>query len=86
MSIKALLEQRVRTAMNAADIPDNCPVNITISTRPEFGDFQANGAMGAAKRLKTNPRELAQKILENIDKVSDLLLQIDIIALFANIH
>ena len=67
MSIKALLEQHVRTAMNAADIPENCPANITISTRPEFGDFQANGAMGAAKRLKTNPRELAQKILENLD-------------------
>ena len=86
MSIKALLEQRVRTAMNAADIPDNCPVNITISTRPEFGDFQANGAMGAAKRLKTNPRELAQKILENID-LSGIADNVEIAGPgFINIH
>lgn len=67
MSIKSLLEQHVRAAMSAADIPDDCPANIAISTRPEFGDFQANGAMAAAKKLKTNPRELAQKIIENLD-------------------
>jgi arginyl-tRNA synthetase len=67
MIIKQLLDQRVRAAMNAADIPDDCPANITVSTRPEFGDFQANGAMAAAKKLKTNPRELAQKIIDHLD-------------------
>jgi len=86
MSIKTLLEQRVRAAMKAADIPDNCPANITISTRPEFGDFQANGAMGAAKKLKTNPRELAQKIIENLD-LSDIADNMEIAGPgFINIH
>lgn len=86
MSIKTLLEQRVRAAMKAADIPDNCPANITISTRPEFGDFQANGAMGAAKKLKTNPRELAQKIIENLD-LCDIADNMEIAGPgFINIH
>ncbi len=86
MSIKTLLEQRVRAAMQAAEIPDNCPANITISTRPEFGDFQANGAMGAAKKLKTNPRELAQKILEHLD-LSGIADNIEIAGPgFINIH
>ncbi|MDX2108777.1 MAG: arginine--tRNA ligase [Verrucomicrobiota bacterium] len=30
---------------------------------PRFGDFQANGVLGTAKRAKRNPRELAQQIL-----------------------
>lgn len=37
------------------------------SGKPEFGDYQANGAMGAAKKLGVNPREFAQKILDNAD-------------------
>ena len=67
MSIKALLDQRVRAAMTAVNIPNDCPVNISVSTRAEFGDFQANGAMAAAKKLKTNPRELASKIIDHLD-------------------
>ena len=67
MSIKSLLDQRVLAAMAAANIPGECPANITISSRTGFGDFQANGSMAAAKRLKTNPRELAQQIVENLD-------------------
>ncbi|MEZ5528583.1 MAG: arginine--tRNA ligase [Porticoccaceae bacterium] len=67
MSIKTLLEQRVLAAMAAVGIPDTCPANITASTRPEFGDYQANGAMAAAKQMKTNPRELAGQIIANLD-------------------
>jgi arginyl-tRNA synthetase len=67
MSIKNLIEYRIRAAMSAADIPGDCPANIALSTRPEFGDFQANGAMAAAKRLKTNPRDLAAGIVEHLD-------------------
>ena len=34
-------------------------------TDPKFGDYKASGVMGAAKRLKLNPRELAQKVSRN---------------------
>ena len=53
--------------MQAAGIPSECSPTLALSGKPQFGDYQANGAMGAAKRLKTNPRELAAKILENLD-------------------
>jgi arginyl-tRNA synthetase len=67
MSIKALLNQRIADAMQAAGIPSPCSPMLALSGKPQFGDYQANGAMGAAKQLKTNPRELAQKILDNLD-------------------
>lgn len=31
---------------------------------PKFGDFQANGVLGFAKRNRKNPRELAQQLLD----------------------
>ena len=35
---------------------------------PRFGDFQVNGALPYAKRLKTNPREVAQKLVTAFEK------------------
>ncbi|MBT7375696.1 MAG: arginine--tRNA ligase, partial [Porticoccaceae bacterium] len=67
MGIKELLSQRVSAAMQAAGVPSDCSPMVALSGKPQFGDYQANGAMGAAKQLKTNPRELAQKILDNLD-------------------
>ena len=67
MRIKELLNQRFSAAMQAAGIPSECSPILALSGKPQFGDYQANGAMGAAKRLKTNPRELAEKILGNLD-------------------
>ena len=67
MPIKELLNQRFSAAMQAAGIPSECSPILALSGKPQFGDYQANGAMGAAKRLKTNPRELAQNILDNLD-------------------
>jgi arginyl-tRNA synthetase len=36
------------------------------ASKPEFGHYQINGAMAAAKSLKLNPRELAEKIVSNL--------------------
>ena len=86
MSIKTLIEQRVRAAMSASGIPDDCPTNITLSTRPEFGDFQANGAMAAAKRQKSNPRDLAARIVKHLN-LNDIADHVDIAGPgFINIH
>jgi arginyl-tRNA synthetase len=67
MSIKSLLNSRLRDAMQSLEIPDHCSPLLNLSGKPQFGDYQANGAMGAAKYLKTNPRELAQKIVDQLD-------------------
>ena len=67
MSIKNTLNTRFETAMQALNIPKECTPLVNLSGKPQFGDLQVNGAMGAAKHLKTNPRDLAQKILEKVD-------------------
>jgi len=67
MNIRALLTEKVQQAMLAAGIPADCPASVAASTRPESGDFQANGAIAAAKTLKANPRELATRILSHLD-------------------
>jgi arginyl-tRNA synthetase len=67
MNIKQILAEKVSAAMVAAGLPEGTNPAISLSNRPQFGDYQANGVMGAAKKLKTNPRELATKVVENLD-------------------
>lgn len=86
MSIKQLLSDRIQAAMTACDIPAECSPHVTYSTKPEFGDFQANGVLGAAKRLKTNPRELAQKVVDTLD-LSGIVDKVELAGPgFINIH
>ena len=52
---------------------DNVVLNT--SSRPEFGDYQYNGAMELAKANHTNPREIATKIVDSIkadDRYQDI--------------
>ena len=67
MSAKQLLNSRFTQAMQALGIPEDCSPLLNLSGKPQFGDYQANGAMGAAKRLGVNPRELAQQIVDAVD-------------------
>ena len=54
-------------------VPEDFSPIISESSRPEFGDFQANGAMAAAKEMGSNPRQLALNILDkiNLDGIAD---------------
>lgn len=61
-TLRALLEARIARALTAAGAPDAPPV-VQPAARPEFGDYQANGVMGAAKRLGRKPREMAEAVL-----------------------
>ena len=51
----------------ALGLPADTNAAVTVSTRPEFGDYQINGAMAAAKLLKTNPRQLAEQLVQQLD-------------------
>ncbi len=62
-SLKDRLEARLAAALVAAGAPEGTPAIVQPATRAGFGDYQANGAMGAAKRMQRNPRELAQAAL-----------------------
>ncbi len=72
--------------MLAAGIPAEYGPHVAPSKKAGFGDYQANGAMAAAKAMKTNPRNLAQTIVDNL-QLDDIASQIDIAGPgFINIH
>lgn len=41
--------------------------HVLTASRPEFGDYQANGVMALAKQLKRNPREIAQEVIADLE-------------------
>jgi len=67
MTVRDLLNGAVEKAMAAAGIPAECRALVVPGSRPELGDYQANGAMAAAKRMGRKPRELAAEIVAALD-------------------
>jgi arginyl-tRNA synthetase len=67
MQLKMLLTERFSTAMIALGIPSDCHPMLALSGKPQFGDYQANGAMAAAKRMGKNPRNIAAQIIQKVD-------------------
>ncbi len=62
-----ILEERIGAALDIAGGLNNCAAIVKPSTDPKFGDYQANGVMGLAKKLKTNPRKLAEEVVKNLE-------------------
>lgn len=67
MNIAALINDKVSQALEAAGAPAGSPAAVRQSAKAQFGDYQANGVMGVAKKLGMNPREFAQKVLDVLD-------------------
>ncbi|MGI9280314.1 MAG: arginine--tRNA ligase [Endozoicomonas sp.] len=67
MNILKLLEDRVIKALIAAGAPEDTPAMVRQSARANFGDYQCNAVMAAAKKMGLKPRDLAQKVEENLD-------------------
>jgi len=44
-------------------------LDITVPPNPEFGDYSTNAALMLAKKLKISPKEVAGKIIEEINKI-----------------
>lgn len=63
--LKTSLGEAVGAAF-AAEGVDKALARVTASDRPDLADFQSNGALAAAKALKTNPRELAARVAERL--------------------
>jgi len=53
-------------ALNAVgvDLPEGFQVQVESAADLRFGDYQSNAAMILAKRLRTNPREFAAKLID----------------------
>jgi arginyl-tRNA synthetase len=86
MNIKQLLSEKVSAAMVLAGLPEGTNPAVSLSSRPNFGDYQANGVMGAAKKLKMNPRELATTVVNHLE-LAGIADQIELAGPgFINIH
>ena len=89
MNIRTQLDNIIADALTEAGA-DNSPAVVKTSARPEFGDYQANGIMGAAKKLGLNPRELASKIVSQLEQHAEMTSFVDTLEIagpgFINIH
>jgi len=83
MQIKSQLNKIIQDSFKTVDITSKFATNfwhyvnmfhglksvqVNDATKPEFGDYQYNGAMALAKKLNTNPREIATKIANKLEK------------------
>lgn len=85
MNIQQLLIDRFSQALDALGWSGS-PVPIAKSNKQGFGEYQFNGAMGLAKQLKQNPREIAAQIIAAVD-LSDMADKTEIAGPgFINIH
>ena len=67
MNIQSILSEKIKQAMIAAGADEQCEALVRQSGKVQFGDYQANGIMPAAKKLGLNPREFAQNVLDKAD-------------------
>jgi arginyl-tRNA synthetase len=72
-----MMIQKLEAAMSRAldvsgvELPEGFQLQVEAAADLRFGDYQSNAAMVLAKRLRTNPRELAAKLIEVMD-IGDL--------------
>src|SRR5881227_4075818 len=68
-TFQSLLAKKLSNALAAAGLPE--AGELTPATDPRFGDYQTNAALVLRKQRGENPREIAEKIVGNLD-VSDV--------------
>jgi len=66
MKLKQHINYVIQEAFKKAGIEESA-ISVSEAGKPEFGDYQFNGAMALSKKLKKNPREIATTITENLD-------------------
>ncbi|MFI9239842.1 arginine--tRNA ligase [Streptomyces cinnamoneus] len=74
-SLASTLHQRIADALSAA-LPEAGAAD-PLLRRSDRADFQANGMLALAKKLKGNPRELAAKVVEGLP-AGDLIQDVEV--------
>ena len=67
MQIKSQINTIIQKSFEKIGITPKT-TQVSDATKPEFGDYQYNGAMALAKELKQNPREIATKLANELEK------------------
>ena len=85
MNIQQILVSRFSDALNTLGMHD-APVPVAKSNKQGFGEYQFNGAMGLAKKLKQNPKDIAQRIIDTVE-LNDIAEHLEVAGPgFINIH
>ncbi|QQS16694.1 MAG: arginine--tRNA ligase [Neisseriales bacterium] len=85
MTVLQLLNKHVTLALSQIGL-DHVQAVVRPASRPEFGDYQANGVMNAAKVLKMDPMKLAKQVVGKLD-LKGVVHQIDVVKPgFINFH
>ncbi|MFD3525186.1 arginine--tRNA ligase [Streptomyces sp. NPDC058653] len=74
-SLASTVDQRIADALSAA-LPEAGTAD-PLLRRSDRADFQANGMLALAKRLKGNPRELASKVVEAL-ATGDVVKEVEV--------
>lgn len=61
-----VVEQRVQKALLECGFEQD--VTLNVSSRPDLGQYQYNGVMAIAKQYRTNPIEIAKKLVSVLEK------------------
>ena len=85
--MKQYLKDRLTPCLNALGVGETSHLTFEKPRQPEHGDLTTNIAMISAKRIGTNPRELAKRIIDQIQIDSSLVDRIEIAGPgFINFH
>ncbi len=76
MSLQQQLTRIFGDAFDAEGV-DRSFGEVVVSQRPELADFQCNGALGAARTVGRNPREIAEGVASRIES-PDLVASVDV--------
>ena len=87
-TLKQILNQLVGEALSEVSGIADCDPNVITASKPEFGDYQSNGVMSIAKKVGTNPRQLASDVVEKMTSdANPLLAKLEVAGPgFINIH
>ena len=91
-NLRTALDHVIRQAIsNVTEMPpEDCDPYLAMAKNPKFGDYQSNAMMALAKKLKTNPRELGQKVSQALAEVpgfTDLIEKCELAGPgFLNLH
>jgi len=66
MTLAGEIESRLERAFEAA-LGEAVPVSVAAAADLRFGDYQSNSAMALAKSRRSNPRELATRVVDALD-------------------
>ena len=72
MNLKQLLSDAIKAALEHCGAPGQALVR-PAAAKLDFGDYQANGVMAAAKAAKANPEDLAMRVAMRLVATDELL-------------